>query len=107
MTESNLENSISDHFKHWSEVANGTNEAFKSNLKLELDKYTTTTMVIISPSRYVLYRGVKIPVKNIKTKTKNKFINRYVLNRVTPTNVTAKEQGDYKFSIDVMLTYDK
>ena len=106
MTESNLENSVSDHFQKWSEVANGTNETFKSNLKLELNKYTTT-MVIISPSRYVLYRGVKIPVKNIKTKTKNKFLNRYVLKRVTPTTVTAKEQGDYKFSVDVTLTYDK
>ena len=106
MTESNLENIVSDHFEKWSEVTNGTNETFKSNLKLELDKYTTT-MVIISPSRYTLYHGVKIPVKNIKTKTKNKFINRHVLKRVTPTNVTAKEQGDYNFSIDVMLTYDK
>lgn len=106
MTESNLENIASDHFEKWSEVANGTNETFKSNLKLELDKYTTT-MVIISPSRYVLYRGVKIPVKNIKIKTKNKFINRYVLKNLRPTNVTAKEQSDYKFSIDVTLTYDK
>lgn len=103
MTESNLENSISDHFEKWSEA---TNETVKSNLELELDKYTTT-MVIISPSQYVLYRGTKIPVKNIKTKTKNKFINRYVLKNLKPTNVTAKEQGDYKFSIDVMLTYDK
>ena len=103
MTESNLENIVSDHFEKWSEAAN---ETFKSNLKLELDKYTTT-MVIISPSRCALYRGVKIPVKNIKTKTKNKFINRYVLKRVTPTTVTAKEQDDYKFSIDVMFTYDK
>ena len=103
MTESNLENIVSDHFQEWSQ---STIEPFKSNLKLELDKYTTT-MVIISPSRYVLYRGVKIPVKNIKTKTKNKFINRHVLKRVTPTTVTAKEQGDYNFSIDVMLTYDK
>ena len=106
MTESNLENSISDHFEKWSETTNETNETFKSNLKLELDKYTTT-MVIISPSRCTLYRGVKIPVKNIKTKTKNKFINRYVLKRVTPTTVTAKEQDDYKISIDVMFTYDK
>lgn len=103
MTESNLENSVSDHFQEWSQ---SDIEPFKSNLKLELDKYTAT-MIIISPSRYVLYRGVKIPVKNIKVKTKNKFINRYVLRKVTPTTVTAKEQGDYKFSIDVMLTYDK
>ena len=102
MTESNLENSVSDHFEKWSEAAN---EIVKSNLKLALDKYTAT-MVIISPSRYALYRGVKIPVKNIRTKTKNKFINRYVLKNVYPVNVTAKDKGNYNFSIDVMLTYD-
>lgn len=103
MTESNLENSISDHFKKWSE---STTEAFKSNIQTELDKYSTD-MVIISPAKYVTYSNVKIPIKNIKTKTKNKFINRYVLKNLKPTNVTAKEQGDYKFSVDVMLTYDK
>ena len=103
MAESNLENIVSDHFQEWSQ---SDIEPFKSNLKLELDKYTTT-MVIISPSRYALYRGVKIPIKNIKVKTKNKFINRYVLKNLKPTNVMAKEQGDYKFSVDVRLTYDK
>lgn len=103
MTESNLENIVSDHFQKWSQ---STIEPFKTNLKLELDKYTAT-MVIISPSRCALYRGAKIPVKSIKAKTKNKFINQYVLKRVTPTTVTAKEQDDYKFSIDVMFTYDK
>ena len=106
MIESNLENIVSDHFEKWSETTNETNETFKSNLKLELDKYTTT-MVIISPSRYAFYRGIKIPVKNIKTETKNKFLNRYVLKNLKPTNVTAKEQGGYKFNVDVTLTYDK
>ena len=64
-------------------------------------------MMVICPSKNVTYSNVKIPIKNIKTKTKNKFINRYIFKKVTPTNVTAKEQGDYKFSIDVTLTYDK
>lgn len=105
MTESNLENSVSDHFEKWSKVANETNETFKSNLKLELDKYTTN-MVIISPSRYVLYRGVKIPVKNIKIKTKNKFINQHVLKRVTPVSVTTEDLGDYKMGIGIKLRYD-
>lgn len=103
MTESNLENIVSDHFRKWSET---TTEAFKSNIQTELDKYSAN-VVIISPSKYVTYNKSRIPIKNIKTKTKNKFINRYVLKNVYPVNVTAKEQGDYKFSINVMLTYDK
>lgn len=103
MSQNTFETSISDHFKNWSE---STNETFKSNIQSELDKYGTT-IVIIGPSIYVTYNGAKIPTKGIKTKTKNKFINRCVLNRVTPIDVTAKEQGDYNFSIDAMLTYDK
>lgn len=102
MTESNLENSISEHFQKWSEA---TNETVKSNLKLELDKYTTN-MVIISPSRYALYRGAKIPIKNIKTKTKNKFINRHVLKNVVPVSVTTEDLGDYKMGIDIKLKYN-
>lgn len=55
-----------------------------------------------------LYRGyaAKTPIKSI-TIVKNNLINRHVLKRVTPTAVTAKDQGEYKFNIDVMLTYDK
>jgi len=101
-----LENNISDHFKRWSEASEATIEPFKSDVQLELDK-CAVTMVIISPSIYVTYKGTKIPTKSIKSQTKNKFINRHVLNNVTPINVTAKEQGDYKFSTNITLTYDK
>ena len=103
MTESNLENSISDHFKWWSEL---TGEKIDAYIKNKLAS-CGLNMIVICPSKNVTYNGVKMPVKNIKVKTKNKFINRYVLKNVTPANVTAKEQGDYKFSIDVTLTYDK
>lgn len=103
MTESNLENSISDHFKHWSEL---TDEKIDAYIKKKLAS-CGLNMMVICPSKNVTYNNVKIPVKSIKIKTKNKFINRHVLKRVTPTTVTAKEQGDYKFSIDVTLTYDK
>ena len=103
MTESNLENKVSDPFQMLSEL---TDEKIYSYIKKELDK-CGFNMAIICPSRNVTYNDVKIPVKNIKTKTKNKFINRYVLKRVTPTTVTTKEQGDSKIGIDVTLTYDK
>lgn len=103
MTESNLENIVSDHFKHWSEL---TDEKVDAYIKKKLASYELN-MMVICPSKNVTYNGVKIPIKNIKTKTKNKFINRYVLKNLKPTTVTAKEQGDDKFSIDVTLTYDE
>lgn len=101
-----LENNISDHFKKWSESTESTKETFNSKIQSELDK-CAITMVIICPSIYVTYNGTKIPTKSIKSQTKNKFINRYVLNNVTPVSVTAEEQGDYKFSTNITLTYDK
>lgn len=104
MTESNLENIISDHFKHWSELL--TDEKADAYIRKKLAS-CGLNMIVICPSKNVTYNNVKIPIKNIKVKTKNKFINRYVLKNLKPTNVTAKEQGDYKFSIDVTLTYDK
>mgnify|MGYP000992691227 CR=1 FL=1 len=103
MTESNLENIASGHFKHWSEL---TDEKIDAYIKKKLAS-CGLNMMVICPSKNVTYNNVKIPVKNIKVKTKNKFINRYVLKNLKPTNVTAKDQGDYKFSIDVTLTYDK
>lgn len=106
MTESNLENVASDHFQKFQKWSESATEEFNSRVQTELDKYHTN-MIIISPSKCVTYNKIKIPIKNIKTKTKNKFINRHVLKNLKPTNVTAKEQGDYKFSVDVTLTYDK
>lgn len=92
-----------DPFQMLSEL---TDEKVDSYIKKKLAS-CGVNVVVICPSKNVTYNGAKIPVKNIKTKTKNKFLNRYVLNRVTPTNVTTKEQGDYKFIVDVMLTYNK
>ena len=104
MTESNLENSISDHFKWRSELL--TDEKINAYIKKKLAS-CGVNMMVIYPSKNVTYNNVKIPVKNIKVKTKNKFLNRCVLKNLKPTNVTAKEQSDYKFSVDVTLTYDK
>lgn len=104
MNEPILENIASDHFKWWSELL--TDEKIDAYIKKKLAS-CGLNMMVICPSKNVTYNGIKIPVKNIKVKTKNKFINRYVFKKVTPTNVTAKDQGDYKFSIDVTLTYDK
>lgn len=109
MTESNLENIASlenvasDHFKWWSEL---TDEKVDAYIKKKLAS-CGLNMMVICPSKNVTYNNVKIPVKNIKVKTKNKFINRYVLKNVAPINVTAKEEGDYKFSTNITLTYDK
>jgi len=97
---------IVDTTDPFQKLAELTDEKVDSYIRKELAN-CGFNVVIICPSKNVTYNNVKIPVKNIKTKTKNKFLNRYVLNRVTPTNVTTKEQGDYKFSVDVMLTYNK
>lgn len=104
MSESILENSASDHFKWWSELL--TDEKIDAYIKKKLAS-CGLNMMVICPSKNVTYNNVKIPVKNIKVKAKNKFINRHVLNNVTPTNVTVKDQGDYKFSTNITLTYDK
>lgn len=103
MTESNLENTAADHFKWWSEL---TDEKIDAYIKKKLASYGLN-MMVICPSKNVTYNNVKIPVKNIKVKTKNKFINRYILKNLKPTNVTAKDHGDYKIGVDITLTYDK
>lgn len=102
--ESNLENIASDHFKWWSELL--TDEKIDAYIKKKLAS-CGLNMMVIGPSKNVTYNNIKIPVKNIRVKTKNKFINRYVLKNLKPTNVTAKDHGNYNFSIDITLTYDK
>lgn len=67
MAESNLENSISDHFKWWSELL--TDEKVDAYIRKKLASYGVN-MIVICPSKNVAYNNVKIPIKNIKTKTK-------------------------------------
>lgn len=94
---------MSDYFKRWSEC---TIKTVNSNTQTELGKYGVN-LIITSPAKNVTYNNVKIPVKNIKVKTKSKFINQHVFKPVAPAIVTAKEQDDYKISVDVMLTCSK
>lgn len=61
-----LNNSLSDHFKHWSEL---TDEKVDAYIRKKLASCGFNAIVIY-PSRYVIYNDVKIPVKNIKVKTK-------------------------------------
>jgi hypothetical protein len=93
---------MSDYFKRWSEC---TIKTVNSNTQTELGEYGAN-LVITSPAKYITYNGVKILVKNIKVKTKNKFINRCVLKNVTPVSVTTEDLGDYKMGIDVKLRYN-
>ena len=73
MTESNLENIVSDHFKWWSEL---TDEKVDAYIKKKLAS-CGLNMMVICPSKNVTYNNVKIPIKNIKTKTKNNVILTY------------------------------
>lgn len=93
---------MSDYFKRWSEC---TIKTVNSNTQTELGEYGAN-LVITPPAKYITYNGVKIPVKNIKVKTKNKFINRCVLKNVTPVSVTTEDLGGYKMGIDIKLRYN-